>query len=132
MLNTVPRGRVTYKSRAKQERDFTGLRYGTITPMDIDGLIEYHNKCYVIYEAKHIGAPPMLDGQRIALERLCDDLQKAKPTILIVCEHNTPANQAIDFAGCMVQMYRYGGKWHCPRIVSVKDVTDRFLERHGR
>ena len=38
------RGATTYKERAKQGRDFTGLRYGNITPTDIDGLIEYHGK----------------------------------------------------------------------------------------
>jgi hypothetical protein len=132
VLNTVPRGEVTYKARAKQERDFTGLRYGNITPTDIDGLIEYKNKCYVFYEAKYVTAPPMSDGQRVAFERLCDDLQKIKPTLLISFEHSFPADKAIDFANCDVQSYRYNGEWKKPnKAVSVKRMSDRFIERFG-
>lgn len=133
MLNPAPRGAVTYKARAKQERDFTGLRYGNITPTDIDGLIEYHDKCYVFYEAKHVNAPPMTEGQRIALERLCDDLQKVKETILILCKHNSPADKAIDFSVCEVESYRRNGEWKPVKTgITVKRMSDSFIERFGK
>jgi hypothetical protein len=133
VLNTVPRGAVTYKARAKQERDFTGLRYENITPTDIDGLIEYQDKCYVFYEAKHENAPTMSVGQRLAFERLIDDLQKAKPTLLIMFEHNFPAEKAIDFAVCDVKSYRFEGVWkHPAKPVSVKRMSDKFIERFGK
>jgi hypothetical protein len=129
----LKRGAVTYKSRARQGRDFRGLCYGQITPTDIDGLIEYHNRCYVIYEAKHVNAPTMSQGQRMALERLCDDLQNAKKeAIVIVCKHNTPADQEIDFAKCEVESYRRKGQWRqVKQGVTVKRITDSFIERYG-
>lgn len=101
--------------------------------MDIDGLIEYHNKCYVIYEAKHVDAPPMSEGQKLALERLCDDLQKVKPTLLIICEHDTPSDTPIDFASCTIKQYRYGGNWRYPtKPVNAKRMSDKFIERYGK
>ena len=44
---------VKYRERAKQIIDFTGLQWDTITPTDIDGLIEYKNKAMVFMEFKH-------------------------------------------------------------------------------
>jgi len=122
------RGATTYKTRAQQGRDFTGLRYGNITPTDIDALIEYQDKCYIFIEAKKTGAQ-MPYGQRIALERLCDDLQRVKPTILILMTHNTNANQEIDFANSLVDKYRYKGEWKTPQNVpTVKMLIDSFLK----
>ena len=83
----IKRGAVHTRGRALQERDFTGLRFGNITPTDIDGLIEYHNERYVIIEAK-FGNNNMDFGQELALTRLCDDL--GKPSILVIAKHNTP------------------------------------------
>jgi len=40
------RGKIEHRDRARQIRDFSNLRYGNITPTDIDGLIEYQNKCF--------------------------------------------------------------------------------------
>lgn len=133
MLNQVPRGAVSYPERAKQQRDFTGLRYGNITPTDIDGLIEYQNKCYVFYEAKHINAEPMTQGQKLAFERLCDDLQKVKPSLLILFEHDYPVDKPIDFAKCNVKSYRYNGVWKRPGVVvTVRQLSDSFIKKYGK
>ena len=129
MDSKTVRGATTYKSRATQGRDFTGLRYGNITPTDIDGLIEYQNKCYVFIEAKMQGAE-MPSGQRIALERLCDDLQKVKPTLLILMTHNTPTSTEIDFANSKVEKYRYKGSWLSPQNTpTVRQLIDSFLAK---
>jgi hypothetical protein len=131
---TVPRGATTYKKRATQGRDFTGLRFGNITPTDIDGFIEYHNKCFLFFEAKHENAPTMTVGQREAFERLCDALQEAKKeAIYILFDHNTPADQEIDFAVCEVKSYRRNGEWRpCKKGVTVKHMADSFIERYGK
>jgi hypothetical protein len=55
---------------------FIGLRYGTITPTDIDAVIEYHGKAFIFIEAKYKDAD-IPDGQRILFVRLCDALEKA-------------------------------------------------------
>lgn len=52
--------------RAKQLIDFGGLQYEQITPTDIDGLIEYRNIAYIIYEFKYADAE-MPFGQRLAI-----------------------------------------------------------------
>lgn len=122
------KGATVYKERAKQGRDFTGLRYGNITPTDIDALIEYQDKAYIFIEAKLNGAE-MPHGQKLALERLCDDLQKIKPTLLILITHNTPYNQEIDFAKALVKKYRYKGRWATPQNVpTTKELIDSFLK----
>lgn len=129
----TPRGAVSNRPRATQARDFTGLRYGNITPTDSDGWIEYHDKCYVFYEAKHTSAQPMTTGQKLAFERLCDDLQKVKPVIYILFEHSFPVEQAIDFAICKVESYRFMGEWRKPKQeMTVKGLSDRFIERYGK
>lgn len=101
------------------------VQYGKITPTDIDGLIEYQNKAYILLEAKS-GDAPTPYGQKLALERMCDDLQKIKPTLLIFVHHDTPVNQAIDFARCQVGQFRYKGQYR-QFEKSVKQLIDWFL-----
>jgi len=126
------RGEAHTPSRSTQVRDFSGLRYGNITPTDIDALIEYHNKGWVLIEVK-LNGTPIQYGQKLALERLCDDLQKTKPTILILASHETEYSEAIDFANCIVSGYRYCEKWY-PETRNttyigdtVKRLVDYFL-----
>ena len=113
--------------RAQQERDFSALRYGKITPTDIDAIIEYHDKGYIIIEVKLAGIDVQY-GQYLALVRLCDDLQKNKPTILILARHNYPPDVAIDFSNCDVEKYRYDYKW-VEWAGKVKKLVDNFIER---
>lgn len=121
------RGSIAYRERAKQLRDFSGLQFGKITPTDIDGLIEYHNKCYVIIETKYVTAEIPF-GQMLALQRLCDDLQKAKPTLLIIARHHTEVDKDIDFAKCDIEKYRYRAKWGTVET-NVKDLVEKFFKK---
>jgi len=58
MAEVVPiRGVIKYRGRARQIIDFRGLTYGNITPTDIDGLIEYKDKCILLIEIKHQSKP---------------------------------------------------------------------------
>lgn len=123
------RGATIHKERAKQGCDFTGLRYDNITPTDIDAFIEYKDEAYIFIEAK-LNDAEMAYGQKLALERLCDDLQKIKPTLLILITHNTPPDQEIDFAQAAVKKYRYKGRWTIPQNVpTTKELIDSFLKR---
>jgi hypothetical protein len=123
------RGEIDNRERAKQLRNFGGLRYGNITPTDIDGLIEYKNIAYVIIETK-FGDTQLPLGQSIALERLCDDLQNYKHTILIISKHNHPVNEDIDLANSIVVKYRWMKKWidMCNSSYTVRKLVDWFLE----
>lgn len=107
-MGDVPRGVIRNRQQANQVRDFSGLRFGNITPTDIDGLIEYHNKGYVFIETKFRDTQ-LPFGQRLALERLCDDLQNTKPTLVIVASHESEGD--IDVAETRVVEFRFKGKW---------------------
>lgn len=106
------RGKIHSPARARQLRDFSGLLIGTITPTDIDGLIEYHNIAYIIIEAKHRDKE-MDYGQNLAFERLCDDLEKSgKKTILIIARHDVDdPNIDIDMANTKVVKFRRDNSW---------------------
>lgn len=126
------RGEIIHRARAAQLRDFTGLRYGSITPTDIDGLIEYRGIAYILYEFKMRGQQ-MPGGQRLALERLCDDLAKTgKTVVVLVGEHDTPLGQDLDCARMRLVEYRYNNVWHTPLSAqSLQDATDEWLDYAG-
>ena len=129
MLNE--RGSINNRKRAEQQIDYKGLLYGNITPTDIDGLIKYHNKGYVILEAK-LKETLLLKSQRLALERMTDDLSKTgKSTICIIVRHEIDdPKQDIDATKTTVREYRWLGEWHFPKdICNTKDMIDWFIQR---
>lgn len=75
-------------ARAAQVIDFSGLRYKSITPTDIDGGLEYRNKAFALFEMKLEGAP-IQKGQILFLTRLIDSLSdNGKEAALFICRHN--------------------------------------------
>jgi hypothetical protein len=130
-MDAVARGTIHDRERARQIRDFSGMIYGSITPTDVDGLIEYHDKCYVYFELK-CKNNDLPRGQELAFLRMCDDLGKVKPTLLFVAEHETPLDQDIDVANSLVIKFRFGSKWYpVTKRMTAKEITTRFLERFG-
>jgi len=118
--------------RMKQLIDFKGLEldHERMYPTDIDGLIEYHNSEYIIFEVKHEKASVPV-GQRLALERMVNDFTKAgKRAVAMVCEHHIDdPNKAIDAAKCNIRELYYGGehKWRPPdRPMNVRQAVDSF------
>lgn len=127
---TVPRGVIRNEEFAKTLKDFSGMRFGTVTPTDIDGFIEFGNKNFILIELKH-GNSPLPYGQKLALERLVDSIatDKNKNAILIVGSHNAGPAQRIDTANCLVKMYRSRNVWHYPeRTITVKTLADAYLK----
>ena len=78
-----------YKSRARQINSFLGLiRRRNITPTDIDGIIDYNGKAFIILEGKHSDAE-LPKGQRMALENLANAiLDGNKRVVVIVFRHH--------------------------------------------
>lgn len=125
----VARGDVRLPAAYTQLRDYSGLRYGNITPTDIDGLIEYKGRAYVILEVKYMDAI-MAHGQELALERLTDDLEKAgKPTLCVIAAHNAVFEAKIKVAEANVQKYRFQGKWHESKNLLAGEMITRFLAK---
>ena len=122
------RGEIYDRDRAAQIRDFSGLRWGNITPTDIDGLIEYHNTCYILMEAKYNGADIPF-GQKLALTRMIDDWQK--PAILFLCSHDTPIGTDIDMATTMVSEFYFNGEWKTVKERPLKYMIDLFIGKYG-
>lgn len=122
------RGVILFKDRMKQLIQFRGLKMGNITPMDVDGMIEYHDKAYVFYEFKYNGAP-FADGERIALERLANDAEKVgKEAVILLCEHYVEdTNEIVDASTAIVKKYYYKQKWDDGFGKSAKAWTDRFI-----
>lgn len=123
------RGKINNRARAKQLRDFRGLLFGNITPTDIDGHIEYHDKGHIFIETK-LNDTPLPYGQRLALERLIDDLNKIKPSIGIIASHNEDdPNQDINVANTIVSEFRWKGKWHKPDSeYNTRILIERFIK----
>lgn len=122
----MERGVIRNRAHATQVRDFRKLRFGNITPTDIDMLIEYRNLGWVYGELKFVGAE-LPFGQRLAMERMCDDLARAKPTLGIVAQHNTSGD--IDVAEAIVTEMRWQARWVVPaERTTVKELVDRFVK----
>ena len=123
----MERGVIYNRTRAQQIIDFSGLRFGNITPTDIDGLIEYKDQCFILIEAKHkdIELP---DGQKLAFTRLCDSL--SKPAILFVAEHETDGD--IDASTMVVREYYLEGEWiKSKRDMMLREAIDNYLNWLG-
>lgn len=112
--------------------DFSNMRFGNIMPTDIDGLIEYRDMGFMLYEVKYDEAE-MPFGQRLALERLTDALQVCRPTLLMLCSHLQTDGQDIDLHNTTVVEYRFKGSWHIPATkLNAYAMTNEFIKKIER
>lgn len=134
LYDDANRGIIQHRERARQIIDFHGLKYGSITPTDVDGLFEYHNKAYIFIEVKY-GKQQMPGGQKLAFERLTDDVGTAgKKAVLFVCEHNvTDCEEDIVAADTIVRnIYVFNkntqkGEWKPGNGRTLANAVDIFL-----
>lgn len=132
------RGAVRNEASYTQLKDYSQLRYGLITPSDIDGFIDFQNRAFVFIEVKY-GTAEMNVGQRLAYERLCDACRKSGiPSIVVVAHHNMPPAEMIPVHNVPVTKIRWGDRWHSQSGTrTVKEIVDLFYDRyvvgnHGR
>jgi len=126
----MERGEAYNKERARQGRDFTGLRYGAITPTDIDAFIDFGNHLFIMIEAKYNGTE-LPYGQRLALERLCDAANETVRSFVLIVSHNQPPNEEIDFAAARAVEYRWNHTWvPIQREATCSDFVDAICERY--
>lgn len=131
MQGNIGKSRIQNPYRMKQLIDFKGLGIdGNIYPTDIDGLIEYKDSEYIIFEIKH-GDAEVPFGQRLALQRMVDDFTKVgKQAVAFVCEHTVrDANKPVVAAWCKVREIYYGGErqWRAPlHETTVREAVDSF------
>ena len=124
------RGTFQHRELARRLIDFDGLRYGNITPTDIDGIIEYKNIAYIIYEFKYCNSMVPY-GQELCLKRMCDDLSKeGKIAVFLICEHYRNDGSDINASLAKVRELYYNGKIYSIYAgKTVKEVTDKIIKR---
>lgn len=116
------------RANLAQVCDFRSLRFGKITPTDIDGLIDFGGRLWVVFELKYVGAS-MPRGQELAFERLCDALACTAPTVGFVAQHMDERD--IDCGKAEVVRIRENGCWRYPsRVVSLREAVEFYRSRH--
>lgn len=126
------RGVIQNTARKQQINDFSEIRFGNITPTDMDGIIEYKNKAYIFFEIKYLDTL-LPKGQRLCMERLVQDVShKGKKAIAAVIEHDIH-NTAISVPSsrCRVREIFIGGesKWRqIKNYISAMDLFKRFID----
>lgn len=123
------RGVIENRDRRKQIVDFSGMRYGKITPTDIDGVIEYRNRAFIYIELKHRDAP-LPRGQELYIERQVDVCRAGgKQAVAIVAEHGVDDTERdVDAASCKVRKIYYDGEWFDDGLTrSLREVVDSFI-----
>ena len=131
------RGKIYNRERAQQLRDFSGLRFGNITPTDIDGYVEFNDTLFIWIEGKSRGND-LPYGQKLALTRMCQIIHgttnhwgKVRTAVVIVVEYDTPADQDIDYAQAGVACVFYDGKWIEPsQPVTLRQEIENLLKQH--
>ena len=127
----MERGVYQYESRGRQLLRFDGVRYGNITPTDIDGIIDYKNRVWILFEAKLAGKS-VPAGQRLALERLIQNAKRAgKHGLAMIIEHNvSDCTRDVFVTDCMVrEVYTTENMdWRPPKWrIGAKDMADAYI-----
>ena len=125
--------RIHNKRKMKQLIDFKGCAVdGGMYPTDIDGVIEYKDSKYIIFEVKY-GDSEIPIGQRLALQRMVDDFTKSgKQAIVLICSHTVKnPNKPVVMAWCNVREIYYGDekRWRTPdKEIKVRVQKERSKE----
>jgi len=128
MYEKVAPGVIRNREFARQIKDFSGLRFGQITPTDIDGFMDFGDRLFVVIEGKHAGSM-LKTGQRLALERLVDACHcpPRRIAVAIVIDHIDESSVDVDYATCTVRTIRWNGKWVSPMEKGI--TCRRAIER---
>ncbi len=114
----------------KQFKDFEGLKWGTIRPTDIDMVVDFHNKLLIWVELKY-GETEIPPGQRLALERICDAIEKAGlKSYVLIAKHNS--QDRIIVAEAIVVEYRASQTWQKPENpITISEAISKLRTIHG-
>lgn len=115
---------------AGQLKIFAGLKWGQISPTDIDGFLDFGDRLFVFVEVKHGGGMPPT-GQRIALERLCDACESEnRVSAVLIATHST--SKDIPVKDLRVTRYRWRRQWRAPQEeLTVQQAINRFRNIAG-
>lgn len=129
----MTRGVIYNRDEKRRIIDFSGMRWGNITPTDIDAFVEFKGKCFIAIECKGICVPVPF-GQKLALERLLRHINMGgSKGIVIVCDVRPGGvDDDIDLANCESRevwcLGVDGSVIVVPTSRRVKDVCDSFID----
>jgi len=134
----VKENRIFNEEAFNQVLSFEGMDYDNgIHPTDIDGVIEYQGKAYVLYEVKHDGAD-LRYAQRLYLERTVEDYAKAgKKAIAIVADHQgKDPKEKVFLKDCIVREFLLSttltkGWRKFSKSTTCLELTDMLLAQNG-
>lgn len=137
----LERGRIRSRKFALVERDFTKLRWGKITPTDIDGFLEFGDRLFVFIEHKFGGAA-VVGGQRLAIQRLVDacHMPPRRMAAAVVIDHVPEAllveedgSERIDYSVCRVrEVYAFGRFRQQKQDLRCKQAIDHLIAMSAR
>jgi hypothetical protein len=126
----VERGVIRNRALAQKIRDFSGLRYGKITPSDIDAAMEFNGRLFIFIEGKRTGAP-LPFGQRLMFERITDaiDCPPVRVCTTVIVDHDDVDGVDVDYAAATVRAYRWKGNWQRPmgQRRTLREFVDRMV-----
>ena len=117
----------------RQIKDFSGLRFGQISPTDIDGFLDFGNSLFIFVEMKH-GNSRLPFGQKLALTRLCDAVvSEHRKSYLLIVRHDMECGHDINASEQIVTEVYHKGKWSdATPGWTLKHMVDWILEDHNR
>lgn len=132
MYSENKRGEIFNLEKYKQAKllDFSGLQFERkITPTDIDLIIDFSNKEWVIGEFKTKGTD-IPYGQKLCLERLCKNLTlQTKQVLGFIAFHQTSnPNQIIKASECIVTEIWYDNTWKESSPRTVRDLIEKWRQ----
>ena len=124
------RGIIRSEKYARQQVRWPSMRWGNITPTDIDGALDFGDKLYIFFEVKHISSH-LNTGQRLLLERLCHRINKSGAvSVALVAQHYNDHEHVI-LEKCILDEYWYLGEWQKPKgIITIEDCVDKLHIKH--
>ena len=128
-MGNLRRGVIKNRDFKNRVADMSGLRFGNITPTDIDAFLDFGDGVFVFIEGKYAGAGVQF-GQGLAIQRLCDATHcpPHRYSFLIIADHDTPPPADIDFAEMTVRTYRLNRRWVYPLApTTVRAAVDKLL-----
>lgn len=123
------RGVIHNPDRRRQLISFHGLRWGRITPTDLDLSVDFQGRQFVFAEIKMIGQR-VGTGQGLNLSRIVDCLELAgRQAVLFVAEHDvTDPAVDVDAAACVVRCrYTRGREVPYESRVTLREAIDTWL-----
>ena len=97
-------------SQVKQAIDFSGIQNGKIHPSDIDAVLEFDNDILILIEVKRKGNK-IPTGQRLLLERVCDNWKTKKSVVLSVTHEFYDTTKDIPLNKCIVEKVYWSKSW---------------------